>query len=151
VISVQPLVAGEQFVVAPYPFIRSSVTLCGEEGPYAVQGWRPGTLRPESFSGLGDPVAHGEGKQRLTVVTVCPLPGRYQDRVFYLREWEDPDGKVFGKKQVRICGIQKFAKILSGYGYPYALPGQPSPWEVQQAEYDAALLASYEQEVGHAG
>lgn len=122
-ITVQPLVAGAQFVVSPYPFLRASVTFIGEDGPYEVQGWRPGTLKQEFFSRSGDPLAHGEGKQLLTVVTVCPLPGRYQDRVFYLRQWEDPDGKVFGKTQVRVCGIQKFGALLHGYKYAYVLEG----------------------------
>jgi hypothetical protein len=137
--------------VAPYPFVRSTVTFSGEEGPYEVQGWRPGTLTQEFVSSTSDPLAHGEGKQLLTIVTVCPLPGRYQDRVFYVQQWEDPDGKRFGKKQVRICGIQKFGALLRGYRYPYALPGRPSPWGVQQAEDDAALHASYAEEGQYAG
>lgn len=103
------------------PFVRTTFEEWDEDGVAEVPTWRPGVEfiadGPESARAVAD----GEGKVLYTVVGVYTPPRPYHPRVFYVREWIDPDGKRFGNKQLRIKGIQSFRGLLTGYRYGYEM------------------------------
>lgn len=112
-------IAGEVFRVR-YPFVRERVTLCGEDGPYETVSWRPG-VSIECAGPYGedtDIIANGEGEMILTVVDVCK-PGRYPTRVFYTRQWVDPNGHAFGKKGLRMTTLDAFRRRAAGFKLAY--------------------------------
>lgn len=111
---------GAVFVVDNYPFVLTTFT---EFEPDAegfstveMQTWKPGheyvEVGPE---GEADAVCDGYGKQILTVVSTHK-PGKFPERVFYTREWEDPDGKRFTSGGCKIAVKSKFMRLASGYG-----------------------------------
>jgi hypothetical protein len=104
-----------------YPFVRSTYEGYDEDGPLSTPSWKPGT---ESFACAPDDcedVADAVGRVIYTVVSVHRLPKPYASRVFFVREWINPDGKRFGKKQLRILGISAFSSRLNGFRYQYRL------------------------------
>lgn len=114
----------------PYPFVQDTWTdhYDGEDGPEVdeVPTWKPGT-RQESCDVGNDysqidhwSEADGMGVQVLTVVGVYK-PGRYPTRVFYSRQWRDPDGKVFGKMKLRQTTVSAFAALTRGYRHPFEM------------------------------
>jgi hypothetical protein len=54
----------------------------------------------------------------LTVVETFK-PGRFPTRVFYTRQFIDPDGKTFGKSRLHIVTLEKFRRISAKYRLPY--------------------------------
>lgn len=102
----------------PYPFVRD---LYDEGGDPPVPTWRPGVryelLPPD---GGEEAVADGVGEMHLRVVSTHK-PGRYPERVFYVRQWQDPDGHVFGASVLRIATINKFRRLAAGYAFSYRL------------------------------
>lgn len=98
--------AGARFSV-PYPYVRED-----DAGPR----WRPGT-RPDA-DGLD--FAHAVGAQEMEVVSLHQ-PGKYQHRVFFTRQWVDPDGNRFGKAGLRVASIRKFRALVAGYAHPYTV------------------------------
>lgn len=120
---------GEIFRVR-YPFVRCDVTLCGEDGPYDARTWRPG-VSIENAGPYGedtDIVANGEGEMILTVIDVHK-PGRFPTRVFYTRQWVDPNGYRFGKGGLRMTTVDAFKRMTAGYRLHYEIEvmGEPSP------------------------
>lgn len=103
-----------------YPFVLADYTHYDEDGPVETKSWRPGVsnqfVHPDDF----EPVAHGIGKQIVTVVS-RHKPGRYPERIFYTRQWEDPKGRVFGKKRLLVKTTPAFKRLISGYQYGYRL------------------------------
>lgn len=89
--------AGQVIEVAGYPFVRTVYHGCDADGEFQTDGWRPG-VKFESGEDLCDhaAVADGLGAMLLTVVSVHK-PGDFPERVFFTRQWRDPDGNVFGK------------------------------------------------------
>ena len=86
------------------------------------QRWKPG-CRWEIAGPYGEGsegTADGEGKMILTVVSRHRPPG-YQERVFYTRQWQDPDGNTFGIKKLRVMGSAGFKAMCKGYRYPYGV------------------------------
>lgn len=111
--------AGDVFHVR-YPFIRETVTLCGEDGFYEARTWRPG-VSIENVGPYGedtDIVANGEGEMILTVVDTFK-PGRFPRRVFYTRQFVDPNGYRFGKSGLRMTTVDAFRRRASGYQLAY--------------------------------
>lgn len=125
----QPPAIGDVFTVA-YPFCEDTWTehYDGDDGPAVdeIPTWKPG-VRPEA-SDVGNEYSHIErwneadamGAQILTVVGVYK-PGRYPTRVFYSRQWRDPDGKLFGKAKLRMTTVAAFADLVRGYRHPFEL------------------------------
>ena len=122
---------GEVFRV-PHPFVRETFTdyTLDEDGVGAQElpTWSPG-LRSENrhsavWTGEDVPVptavADALGAQVLTVVGVY-RPGRFPTRVFYERQWVDPDGKVFGKRNCRVTTVPAFRRIVGGYRVEFEL------------------------------
>jgi hypothetical protein len=103
-----------------YPFVVKTVMLRDEEGSAEVESWCPGTIEVFRMPDDSDTIAHALGRMILTVVSVH-RPGRYPERVFYTRQWEDPDGKVFGRNNLRVTTTGNFGRLIRGYRHPYAL------------------------------
>jgi hypothetical protein len=119
---------GKVFEVRPFPFMRHVACLPGEDGYEDTPCWKPGTAfeSTQRYLGHGEYaedvycVAHGEGALRLHVVSVHK-PGRYPTRVFYRREWVDPDGKVFGRPGLKVCVLSQFRRLATGYAHEYVV------------------------------
>jgi hypothetical protein len=84
---------------------------------------RPGCEK-DVEEGLVDYAADGLGAMLLEVVQVVKLPGGFAPRVFYVRRWRDPDGKVFGKRRCRVTTTSAFAKLMKGYRHDFYLDGE---------------------------
>jgi hypothetical protein len=111
--------AGAVFCV-PYPFVVETYEepIADEDGFGSVERktWRPG-VRFEPCGQYGectDCVADAMGVMELRVVSTHK-PGRYPERVFYVRTWRDPDGKPFGKLKLRMTTVGAFRTLRSGY------------------------------------
>lgn len=118
-------------VDVPYPFVRCTAVIhdFDSEGPSetTVQSWRPGT-ETEARGREGeytDFFADAMGAMRLNEVQACPMPKPYQERVFYTRQWVDPEGKVFGKAHLRVTTRGAFTRLKAGYRFPFEI--QPVP------------------------
>lgn len=120
------LKAGDVFSV-PYPYCRETVELPPDD-PEAtemaqVQSWRPGVFT-ESDGGYDvQSAADAMGAMLLTVIDVHK-PGRFPARVFFTRQWRDPDGKVFGKSVLRITTVPAFLRRTKGYMHDFYLNGE---------------------------
>lgn len=111
---------GAVFDVRPFPFRRHVACVPDEDGEYDnVPCWKPGA-EWEEYSEYTELTAHGEGALRLHVVSVHK-PGRYPTRVFYRREWVDPDGKVFGRADLRVCVLSAFRRRAVRYLHEYVV------------------------------
>jgi hypothetical protein len=58
---------------------------------------------------------------RLTVVSRHTPSPKYRERVFFTREYVDPDGRTFGKKRLRMLGARAFANIAQGFRVEYEM------------------------------
>ncbi len=122
-----PFHPGDVFRVE-YPFVRD--TYCAdvdiESGrDIMATTWRPGTefvgsQGPDGELTSGAYQAHGMGTMVLTVVSVHK-PGRFPTRVFFTREWVNPDGKTFGKRGCRMVTREKFERLSFRYQHDYEL------------------------------
>lgn len=106
----------------PYPYVKDTwVEYYGTDETDEVPTWKPG-VRQEAMRGDEETyaVADGMGAQVVTVVGIYK-PGRYPTRVFYSRQWRDPDGKLFGRAKCRSLIGSAFARLVQGYRYPFEL------------------------------
>lgn len=114
---------GQVFEVA-YPFIKDEVQLFDEDGSYKTMAWRPGTYQ-EPDGPYGERTisfADGEGTMILTVVQTVTFPGtKYRERVFYTRQWRDPDGQTFGKRDLKVKGKGAFMAMAEKFRYEYEI------------------------------
>lgn len=103
----------------PYPMVLEPVELLGDDGPYQTKSWRPG-VRYVNEAPYGESAAYadGVGWMVLSVVSIHK-PGKYPERVFYIRTWIDPTGLVFGKKKLRIISSPAFKRMAEGFRYEY--------------------------------
>lgn len=120
------LKAGDVFDV-PYPFFREEVELLPDD-PEAtcmakVKSWRPGCQTEQDGPDDVASVADSMGAMLLTVIDVHK-PGRFPARVFFTRQWRDPDGKVFGKGGLRITTVPAFVRRTKGYMHDFYLDGE---------------------------
>lgn len=100
-----------------YPFCRDKATIPDDDGYSEIDTWRPGIRQEQKvFSGKSRhiTVADAYGEMLLTVVDIHK-PGKFPTRVFFTRQWKDPQGKVFGKSNLHIKTSQVFARMLKGY------------------------------------
>ncbi len=112
--------------VVPYPFIRCVAD--GGEGDgedyrrIEFLSWRPG-IQYRCIGYYGDDsegYANAMGKMHLTLVSTHK-PGRYPERAFYTREWESPDGHLFGKPGLHIATSEKFLRLCKGYQHDFVV------------------------------
>lgn len=105
----------------PFPFVRCKVDIHdGAGGTMTVDSWRPGTreiyVYPDDFEGIAD----GIGTMNLSEVS-RHKPGRYPERVFYVRTFTDPEGRTFGKTHLRMTTAQNYKRLCSGHSYLYRM------------------------------
>lgn len=111
----------------PYPFVIEEYDEIDEDG-HCSRGlsWRPGTKFviqgiDEIFGETTRGIAEGMGHMLITPIKRVELPGHYHTRIFYIRQWRDPDGRIFGKTKLRVTTQQGFKRLLGGFRYSYAL------------------------------
>ena len=114
--------AGDKFEVR-YPFVRTTAYVPGEDGEIEMDGWRPGCEAQDGGRGEMPMIewfahAHAHGQMLLEVVSTHK-PGKFLDRIFYVRHWRDPDGKEFGKNNLRVATASSFGRLLKGYRHDY--------------------------------
>jgi hypothetical protein len=115
-------------IEVPYPFVRETVSLPDIDvdgvGCNEVPTWRPGTRFElhQRWDGeeWSECVADAMGRMVLTVISEHK-PGRFPTRVFFTRQWVDPDGKRFGKKALRILSRSAFTALTRGYRHRYEI------------------------------
>jgi len=117
-------VAGQQIVVEMYPFVSATFIGYDENGQFPDEGWRPGCEKETDDDGESYGVADALGAMLIEIVEVVKLPNGFAPRVFYVRQWRDPDGKVFGKRVCRVTTVGTLAKIVKGYRHPFYLDGE---------------------------
>jgi hypothetical protein len=117
----------EKTIEVPYPFVRQPFDNIDDEGNgFSDESWAPGTkcVPLQQANGPweeGEFIAQGMGHMILTVVHIAKIPGRYADRVFYVRRWRDPDGKEFGKNNLRVTTTAAFGRMCNGFRHSYRL------------------------------
>lgn len=122
--------AGAVFKVA-YPFMRVEYAQTEWDGEGVVESvvksWKPGCeyVPRGPYGEDSEGVCNGEGWMVLTVVEVFK-PGKYPVRVFFTRQWVDPEGRAFGKNNLRIMTLPAFKRRAAGW---FA-----EPYTVQQEE-----------------
>jgi hypothetical protein len=115
--------AGQVFRVT-FPFCRVEVDVPDPDpegaGFATIKSWKPGVefVAAGYYGDDTDTICHGEGAMVLTVEAVFK-PGRFPARVFFTRQWVDPDGKTFGKGNLHIMTAQAFRRRASGYVHEY--------------------------------
>ncbi len=107
--------------------------------PHAT--WAPG-FRFEPCGRHGEDteeVWDGEGVQLRTIVSFHK-PAHYPERVFYVRQFRDPGGKVFGKSALRIEVTFKFRRWLRGDRWPSFSPARRAhvQWAYRLANADTS-------------
>jgi hypothetical protein len=104
-----------------FPFVRATREIRDEEGTATVPTWRPGTAY-EAIDNQGNGASFADGCGWMHLVEISRhKPGKYPERVFYTREFEDPDGKRFGKRGLRMTTAPAFARLCAGYRVPYTV------------------------------
>ncbi len=101
-----------QVIKVEYPFY------VGEY--FADLTWVPGCRDLPIYPDDSERVADGMGEMHLEIIDIHK-PGKYPERVFYLRRWVDPGGEIFGKTRLRITTTSAFKRITSGYYYKYRI------------------------------
>lgn len=112
--------------IVQYPFVRETIEtpVFDEFDIWTLKEsltWRPGVRFEQHDANCdADTIADALGRMRLRVIAVVK-PGKYPERVFYTRQWQDPDGKLFGKTNLRMTTTQNFRVLLRGYRHEYDL------------------------------
>lgn len=118
-----------------FPFKRGDHTEYDADGPCVVgstwvPGWNYEQRGPEDTEMVWD----GLGEEIRTIISTHKPGAKWPERVFYVRQWRDPDGKVFGRSNLRITTMQAFRRWASGQRWRDAL-GRHSPFEAPLALY----------------
>lgn len=92
-----------------FPFVRLETSWLDKDEIW----WKPG-FEVERDDDFHCSMATGMGKAIVEVIAICELPGRYQDRVFFKRTWQAPDGLVFGGNNLQVKTLSGFLKMLEG-------------------------------------
>lgn len=71
----------------------------------------------------------GAGLQLRTVVSIHKPGLKYPPRVFYTRQWQDPDGRTFGKSGLRITTADAFRRWAQGERWPNYSPAHKAQKE----------------------
>ena len=123
--SAAPAIEAGQEHRAAFPFIRTTYDAMPDDCminamPVEHPTWRPGVEHEQCNSGDTWSFAHGDGEVVYSVIAAFK-PGKYPSRIFYLRNWIDPDGKRFGRNNLRISTTQHFRMLLKGYRHDYEI------------------------------
>ena len=114
-LTIQP---GQTIEVQNYPFCRETFVGHDAGGPFSDECWRPGCDKDTDEFDHYTYAADATGHMLLTIVSTHK-PGRYQERVFYTRQWRDPDGKVFGSPKLRVTSANAFKRLAKGYRHSF--------------------------------
>lgn len=82
--------------------------------PPEIETWVPGWESEGDGYGGNSYNWHGNGAMLLTVVSLHKPGKAYPERAFYTRQWRDPDGKIFGKKNLRCVSSLALKNWLGG-------------------------------------
>lgn len=112
---------------APYPFVRTTYEALPDDldgVPTELPTWRPG-VEHEACEPYGDTYTFADrmGNVEFTVIGVFK-PGSFPTRVFFVRQWIDPDGKRFGKNKLRVTTAQNFRQLIKGYRHDFEIEDQ---------------------------
>ena len=88
-------------------------------------GWLPGCKQRELENQYdeGGYVADDWGSMLITEIQRVSIPG-YEDRIFYTRQWRDPLGNEFGKRDLKCKGARAFKQMLKGWRHPFYMDGE---------------------------
>lgn len=111
---------------APYPFVRTAWEAPPED-PYEEGGapnmqptWKPGVEHDNIDQYHTVTFADRMGEVVFTVIGAFK-PGSYPTRIFYVRQWVDPDGKQFGSTKLRVTTQQHFRQLIKGYRHDFEM------------------------------
>lgn len=84
-----------------------------------VERWRPGAWDTKPIA-PDDAIAacNGLGTVKFSVVSVHTPPG-YPTRVFFKREFTQPDGEKYAASKLINCIARKFAKDITTFPFPF--------------------------------
>ena len=121
--------SAEIFVRYPFVHCTAEVFDPDEEGGRmnVIDSWRPGVFA-EGEDPWGETIkamCDGEGFMILTELGRCQLIRPFHARVLFLREWQSPDGRRFGKRIVRMCSVAKFESMRRGYRAVWSVRDRP--------------------------
>lgn len=100
---------GDKFTVA-FPFVEHTLRA-------GVWVWRPGCHDDTTNGSL---TCDGEGEMTLTVRGIAKPEG-FHTRVFYTREFKNPDGHSWQSNGLRVASIGHFLKISKSYIKKYQI------------------------------
>jgi hypothetical protein len=113
-----------ELIQVAYPFARCKVDIHdGEGGTIQIDSWKPGTRSVFVYPDDSEDVADGMGWMNLAEVS-RHKPGKYPERVFYVRTFTDPDGRTFGKTHLRMTTAQNFKRLSARFNYRFRMAGE---------------------------
>lgn len=98
-----------------YPFMLSDKDTVSSWGTK----WTPGSR--QNFNEYDEDLINDADATGYVIYEVKGVykPGSYPERTFYTRKYQDPDGNIFGKNNLRIISSSYFKCMLKGYRYKY--------------------------------
>ena len=110
---------GDVFTIV-YPFVSYDAYTDPATGA-PEEAWRPGTIEIDpDYHENAQYAADDEGTCTYTVVSTHK-PGTYPLRVFYTREYTDPDGHTFGSGKLQVHSLTHFRRLIKGYRQEYQI------------------------------
>ena len=111
----------KEIIKIPYPFI-----LINSDYDELEKVWRPGTrywteMYPDCFDGETFNECDSIGYMIITKIGAFK-PDGHQERVFYKRHWELPNGELKGlNSALKVLTLKAFEKLTHGYKYEYEI------------------------------
>lgn len=131
---------------SPFPFIADTYTRVNYDGdrPYETEEetWRPGVrwidivVKGDGWVDDGGQIPEADAIGQITITVVSRhRPAGYQERVFYTRQFTDPDGKTFGKGKLFCVTANTFKRRKKGWWLD-------QPYQISDLLQDASEAAS---------
>lgn len=124
-----------QVIEVAHPFVRGTYEAheADEDGysSYEKSTWVPGVRMKPVYPDDCESVADAMGAQILTIISIHK-PGRFPERIFYTRRWRDPNGREFGKSNLRFKTTQAFRWLARGYRHEFRLDVTPHDYDPQK-------------------
>ncbi len=107
-------------------------TSSGEEDGW----WKAGIRWQDGATPFDEQTAYADGPGRMLITVKDRLkPKGYEGRVFYTRQFIDPEGQKCGDTRLRVATEKMFAKIAKGYyGVKFVKTGMFRDFEEQARE-----------------
>lgn len=110
------LEAGKTYEVW-FPFYRTT-WFPPDVDAQEVETWAPGWRMEGRDIGYGeaafDEKWDGDGALLIELVSLHKPGKSYAERAFYVRQWRDPNGKIFGKRNLRCISSRAIIEWLGG-------------------------------------